>query len=342
MLSRLKIFAPALAGLVAIGGIGPAAAAEFVAKTTIVPELKAVFGEVESRTVLPARARIGGTIQEIKVTEGTEVKQGDVVGRVTDEKLALQLDAANAKIKELKSSLDNAQTQYDRVQQLFARGVSSQSQIDQARTGYNVAVNQVAAAEADKSVIEQRAREGDILAPATGRVLTVPVLVGSVIMAGEPIARIASGGYFLRLLLPERHATEIKEGGTVLIAERGQSPSKSGTLATARHGRIIKIYPEITGGRVMADVDVAGLGDYFVNERTLVWIPVGKRQVIAVPPEAVTTLHGVDYVRLATKDGPLDVAVILGETFPDDNGPKVEILTGLHDGDRVILPGNAK
>jgi RND family efflux transporter MFP subunit len=338
----MKIVAPVFAGLVAFGGIGPAAAAEFVATATIVPELKAVFGEGESRTVLPARARIGGTIQEIKVTEGSEVKQGEVVGRVTDEKLALQLDAANAKIKELKSSLDNAQTEFDRVQQLFARGVASQSQIDQARTRYNVSVSQVAAAEAAKAVIEQSTREGDILAPATGRVLTVPVRVGSVIMAGEPIARIASGGYFLRLLLPERHAMEIKEGGSVLIAERGLSPAKSGTLATARQGRIVKVYPEITGGRVTADVDVAGLGDYFVNERTLVWIPVGKRQVIAVPPQAITTIHGVDYVRLATKDGPLDVAVILGETFPDDNGPKVEILTGLHDGDRVILPGTAK
>jgi RND family efflux transporter MFP subunit len=291
---------------------------------------------------LPARARIGGTIREIVVSEGSEVKEGEIICRVVDDKLALGLDSANAKIKELRSQLENAQTEFDRTQQLFSRGVSSQSQIDQAKNKLNVAVNQVAAAEADRAVVEQRTREGNILAPTTGRVLTVPVRVGSVILAGEEIARIAAGQYYLRLSLPERYAIEIKEGGSVLIGQRGLSPLQSGGMATARRGRIVKVYPEIMAGRVTADVDVAGLGDYFVNERTLVWMPIGKRTAIIVPPEAIATRHGIDYVRVATPDGPLDVAVILGETFPDDSEPRVEILTGLRDGDRVLLPESAQ
>lgn len=341
-MAKMKVLPPAFVFVIALAGLAFAAPAEFVAKATSVPELKAVFGQVESRTILPARARIGGTIREIVVSEGSEVKEGEVIGRVVDDKLALELDLANAKIKELGFQLQNAQTEFDRTQQLFSRGVSSQSQIDLARTKLNVAVNQVTAAEAAKAVVEQRAREGDILAPTTGRVLTVPVRVGSVILAGEEIARIASGQYYLRLSLPQRYAIEIKEGGDVRIGQRGVSPLQSGDIATARQGRIVKVYPEITAGRVTADVDVAGLGDYFVNERTLVWMPVGKRMAILVPPEAVTTRHGVDYVRVATADGPLDVAVILGETFPNDSGPRVEILTGLRDGDRVLLPESTK
>jgi hypothetical protein len=60
--------------------------------------------------------------------------------------------------------------------------------------------------------------------------------------------------------------------------------------------------------------------------------------VLSVPPAAVTTLHGVDYVRIATADGDMQVAVILGESFEDSGRELVEILTGLHDGDRVLLP----
>lgn len=313
---------------------------EFSAQTTTVPELKAVFGQVESRTILPTRARIGGTVREIFITEGKEVKEGEVVGRVVDDKLALELDSANAKLKEVRSQFDNAQIEFDRTQQLFSRGVSSQSQMDQARTKLTVATNQVAAAEADKSVVAQKAREGDILAPTTGRVLTVPIRVGSVIFAGEEIARIASGQYYLRLSLPERYAIEIKEGGNVRISRRGLSPTEG--VTTARQGRIVKIYPEITAGRVIADVDVAELGDYFVNERTLVWMPVGTRKAILVPIEAIATRHGVDYVRIAAQDGPLDVAVVLGETFLGDRGAQVEILTGLRDGDHVLLPDGQK
>lgn len=315
-----------------------AQAGEFVAKQTTVPERKAVFARVESRNVVPARARIGGTIREIRVSEGSEVKEGEVIAIVVDDKLALELNAAEARVKELKSQLDNARTEYDRAQALLSRGVVSQTRVDQAKTQYDVAANQVAAAEADQAVVTQRGREGEILAPATGRILTVPVTLGSVIMAGEPVARVATGQYFLRLALPERHATEIVQGGTVLVGERGLMPSADGNSEALRSGRIVKVYPEIENGRVMADVDVAGLGDYFVNERTLVWIPVGKRQAITVPPQAVFTRHGIDYVRLAGAGGGLDVAVIKGESLELGGEDRVEILSGLRDGDKVVLP----
>ncbi|TGV95871.1 efflux transporter periplasmic adaptor subunit, partial [Mesorhizobium sp. M2E.F.Ca.ET.154.01.1.1] len=54
------------AGLVAVD----ARAAEFIVKATTVTEMKAVYGQVESRTILPARARISGTVSSIRVTEG--------------------------------------------------------------------------------------------------------------------------------------------------------------------------------------------------------------------------------------------------------------------------------
>ncbi len=311
--------------------------AEFAVHAITIPEMKAVFGQVESRTVVPARARIGGTIRKIRVSEGSEVREGDVIGVVVDDKIALQLAAADAKIAALKSEFANARTELERAEQLVAQGVATQSRLDAARTALEVATNQVAAAEADKAVIAQGAKEGDVLAPATGRVLTVPVTAGSVIMAGEPVARIATGPYYLRLSLPERHAAEIAEGAIVEVGVRGRAQASGAPGATAQ-GRIVKVYPEIADGRVIADVDVAGIGSYFVNERTLVSIPVGKRSVLAVPQKAVTSLHGIDYVRLAATDGPMDVAVILGETFESQSGTLVEILTGLKDGDRIMLP----
>jgi hypothetical protein len=152
-------------------------------------------------------------------------------------------------------------------------------------------------------------------------------------MPGETVARIAGGGYFLRLSLPERHAAQLKEGDTVLVGARGIGASEQ-----ARQGQMVKVYPEIEGGRVLADVEVDGLGDFFVGERTLVWIPVASRQVIGVPPQAVTNRSGVDYVKIATASGEMDVAVIIGETFETAGGTQVEILSGLAAGDRVVTP----
>ena len=315
------------------------AAAEYVVRPIAVPDMKAVFSQVESRRVVPARARIGGSLREIKVSEGTQVKEGEVVAIVVDDKLALELNAANAKIEALNAQQENARAEFERAQQLLARGAGTQVRLDQARMQLDVVVNQVAAAQAEKTVIEQRAREGEVLAPADGRVLTVPITLGSVVLPGEEIARIASGRYYLRLSLPERHATEIKQDAVVRIGQRGLSPAASSSIAEARPGRVAKVYPEITNGRVIADVDVDGIGDYFVNERTLVWIPVAQRSVLAVPPQVIVTRHGIDYVRIITDDGPIEIAVILGETIGTDDGSRIEVLTGLRDGDRIALPG---
>lgn len=327
-----------LALIAALLAASPAAAEDFTVHATEIAETKAVFGQVESRTVVPARARIGGTVREIHVTEGSEVEKGEPVALVVDDKIALELNAAQARIEALNSELENARSELDRAQRLIEGGYATQSRLDQAKTAYDVVVNQVAASKSEKAVIEQRAKEGEVLAPETGRVLTVPVTPGSVVLAGETVARIASGHYYLRLSLPERHASEIVEGDSVSIGRRGLTPADAGGAADQRTGRVVKVYPEIADGRVIADVEVGGLGDYFVNERTLVRIPVARRTVLAVPPEAVSTRHGIDYVRLATPEGGSDVAVILGERFEGADGPRVEVLTGLRDGDRVVLP----
>ena len=68
------------------------------------------------------------------------------------------------------------------------------------------------------------------------------------------------------------------------------------------------------------------------------WIPVDQRSAVSVPPESITTRYGIDYVSLINGAEPMDVAVITGEEFETGEGARVEILTGLRDGDRVVIP----
>ncbi|WP_421724063.1 efflux RND transporter periplasmic adaptor subunit [Bauldia sp.] len=309
-------------------------AAEFEVTPIVVDETKAVFGQVESRDPVPARARIGGTVREIRVDEGSEVAEGDVIAVIVDEKIALQRQAAEATIQALTSQLRNAETELARSEQLLDRGTATQTRVDQARTQVEVLTNQLAAAEAERAVIAVQSTEGEVAAPAAGRVLRVPVTQGSVVLPGEEIALIAGGGMFLRLALPERHAAEIVEGATVLVGDR-RDPLAPSAVETADAGKLVKVYPQIEDGRVLADVEIDGLGGYFVGERTRVWIPVGRRSVLAVPPEAIVTRHGIDYVRLADDDR--QIPVILGPSFETEGKPRVEVLTGLMAGDRVQL-----
>jgi RND family efflux transporter MFP subunit len=311
----------------------PALAAEpLVVHETEVSDRKAVIATVEPVHQLVARARIGGTIASLSVKEGDDVKAGAAIAVVTDEKLALQMQALDSRIASLKSTRDQAQTDYDRVDALAKRGVSTQAQLDQAKTNLDVAKRNLAAMQSDREVIAQQAAEGAVLAPGAGRVLSVPVSVGRVVMPGETIATLAEDKYILRLQLPERHAQFLRAGDKVLIGARGLADSDAGAM---REGRVRIVYPEIQGGRVIADVEVSGLGNYFVGERTRVYINTGKRKAIEIPASYVYRRAGVNYVKLADGD---EVVVQPGATHDDSGVKTVEILSGLVDGDKVVAP----
>lgn len=323
----------ALAALALAAGAATGMAAEEVVRPVAVVDSKAVYGRIESRFVVPARSRIGGTLVELSVTEGSVVEAGRPIARVVDEKLALQLNAADARIRAVTSQLENAKVEFDRTTALLARGAATQQRVDQLRTQVEVLTNQVNQGEAERAVVLQQATEGSVVAPAAGRILTVPIRRGSVVLPGEQVATIAAGGLFLRLAIPERHAPLLTVGSEVAIGERG-----SAEIGSASRGRIEKVYPQIESGRVTADVAVEGLPDTFVGERVLVRVPVATRQAIAVPDAAVTTRSGIDLVRIATPEGARDVAVVIGALVDTPAGPRREILTGLRPGDRVILP----
>ncbi|MBL4756193.1 MAG: efflux RND transporter periplasmic adaptor subunit [Rhizobiales bacterium] len=317
-------------------GFGVAMAAEFNVSVIDVPIRKSVFGQVRSRDLIPARARIGGTIIEINVEEGDQVEAGQVIARVVDDKIELQLGAVEASLLAVIAHLENATTNLERGQQLFSRGTIAKSRLDELQTQFDVLTSQLRASEASKDVIIEQANEGAVIAPSAGRVLSVPVTKGSVILPGELIARIAGGGYFLRLLLPERHAAGLHMGDEVLVASRGMPPENGNTPSVT--GRLVKIYPEIENGRVTADVEVETLGNFFVGERFLVSVPIGSRRVLAIPVEAITVRHGIDYVTIQHGDATIEISVIPGGTVEIENRVLVEILTGLNEGDRVVLP----
>jgi multidrug efflux system membrane fusion protein len=289
--------------------------------------MKAVVASVEPVHQLVARARIGGTVTSLKIKEGDTVAAGAEIASVADQKLFLQMQALDQRIRSQQAQRDKAKADFDRAQELLRRGVSTKVMFDQAKTALDVAERNLSAIQSDRSVIEQQAAEGSVKAPGPGRILTIPVSVGRVVMPGETIATLAEDNYILRLQLPERHARFMRAGDRVEIGERGVN-----TGAGARQeGRVRIVYPEIQGGRVIADVDVKGLDNYFVGERARVYVTTGKRDAILAPRAAVYRRAGVDFVKLANG---AEVVVQTG----DAHGEAIEILSGLHDGDVVQTP----
>jgi RND family efflux transporter MFP subunit len=321
-------FAAAL--FLAVGPIVPAVADDSitVVRETIA-DTKEVLATIESVRSPQARARIGGTLETVVVVEGDRVKKGDVIATVIDPKLKLQLVAFDSRIAALQAKLEQIGLDLDRVRRLRETGAAPQSRLDDAETQQVVTRAEVAATRADRAVVEEQVAEGRILAPDDGRVLSVKAVVGQVIMPGEPVAVLASAGYVLKLRLPERHARTIHDGDRVLVAAHG--------VSGLGEGRIVRVYPELDQGRVVADAEAAGIGDYFVGERVRVEIAAGTRETVVLPVDRLNRREGLTFVRLA---GIGEIPVQTGRPLPTAAGApeRIEILSGLTSGDVVVRP----
>ena len=243
----------------------------------------------------------------------------------------MQAKSVDARTQSAVSQRDLAKTALARQEQLFTTGAIPKARLDEARTNLEVAERALSAARADAQVLEQTRVEGDVLAPAQGRILKVNVTKGSVVLPGEAVATMAAEAYILRLQLPERHAQFIREGDEVKVAERGLGTLMPDSGDRLRTGRIIQVYPEIKQGRVSADVEVDNLGDFFVGERIRVWVGAGARDTVVVPEAYLYKRYGVSFVKLA--DGH---EVVVQPGLPQPGG--IEVLSGLEAGDMLVKP----
>lgn len=321
---RLASAALAL-GLLAANA-GPAVSEPLAIAPVTITEWKAVYGTVEARDRSPARARLGGTLVELSVSEGDTVSAGQQLARIVDDKLNFQLAALSAQSEALSAQLTNAGADLVRGEELLESGVMTKQSVDALRTQVDVLNGQIASLNAQRDVILQQAKEGVVLAPIAGRVLDVTVTKGAVVLPGEVAVVIGGGGTFLRIAVPERHALALQTGDIIQLS--GPDGDREGLLA--------RIYPLIEGGRVVADVEIAGLPDTFVGARMLVRLPVGQRDALLVPKDSIVTRAGLDFVGIKTAEGVVLRSIVRGGAQLMDGVPLVEVLSGLNAGDVVV------
>jgi RND family efflux transporter MFP subunit len=326
----------ALAAFLAISAAHAVDASQtFTVQWQDVDDLKAVYGTIRSKDLVDARVRTGGTIADLKVREGDHVAAGEVLALVVDQKLSLKRQALDAQIAALTSSQQKARSDLDRAEALRTQNIVTQANIDQLKSAYDVAANALKSSMADRDVLDMQMKEGEVQAPASGRLLRVPVTTGSVVMAGESIASIAANEFLVRIELPERHARFIKQGDPIRIGERGLSAGRQ-IIGT---GEITLVHPELLDGRVIADAEATGLGDFYVGERALVWISAGKRKAMVVPKSYIIRRGAYDFVRLSGEGTPVEVVVQLGREISGEDGvDSFEVLSGLEPGDRLVRP----
>ncbi len=308
----------------------PAWADPYTVIERVIVDYRPVVARVESGDTATARSRLQGVVTELSIDEGVQVKAGDVVARVTDDTLNPQIASLDANIAGLESRIKQNQEDLKRAESLLADGFYPQARLDEQKTALDVLERTLASTRSQRRALVARRNEGVIRAPADARVTAVNVITGSIVSPGEVIASFATLDGIIRLSLPERHAGQLTDGETITL----RLPARNGETRVAT---VVKIYPELRNGAVIADAVVTDGLKALVGERVDVLAPVGERRALVIPRHYVETRYGVDFVRVKVGERYVDAPVSLASPLPDAEG-NLEVLSGLHSGDQIETP----
>jgi RND family efflux transporter MFP subunit len=319
-------------------------------------------GYVTARRRATVSSKITGKVVEVDVEEGMAVKEGQILARLDDstQRAALQLSEAQAEaarraVTENEVRLAEAKLTLQRRIQLMKDSLSTQAEIDQAKAEVDSIAARIKAAEQQVAVAERQIalQKTDldntiIRAPFTG------IAISKDAQPGEMVSPVSAGGGFTRTgitTIVDMQSLEIEV--EVNEAYIGRVTSGQGVVAVLDAypdweipAHVITVIP--TADRQKATVlvrvgfkplDPRILPDMGVKVRFLREEPAGgqagpQRAMLLVPKSAIKT-SGTDNVVFVVRGQVVERrAIRVGGT----DGDRVEVVSGLQAGERVVSP----
>jgi len=257
--------------------------------------------------------------------------------------------AQTSLVREADAVLGEAKRNRDRVLKLSKEGVLSQSELGTVEAAYEVAVNrqrdaleearnrqaQLAQRRAEVAIAKQQLDETTIKAPFDGIVQERKASQGEYLSVGSPVATVVRGDILrLRLEVPERRASLVKEGQPVRLTVTGDT--------NLYLGEIKRLSPMLNdlSRMLVVEADVPNPGRLRSGFFAQADIVVNTDEpALTVPLDALVTFAGVEKVLTIKEGKAVERPVSAGR-----RGEKwVEILTGLKPGEAVVRdPGNLR
>jgi membrane fusion protein (multidrug efflux system) len=142
-------------------------------------------------------AKVSGVVKRIFVEEGDYVSAGQVLVKLDDEKIAVQMEQAKANLEQLRND-------YDRAQELFEESLVSAQEFQRAKYDYE---SQAAGYDLCALDLEYTS----IRSPISGVVAERLVKVGNMVLANTPVFRVTDPDPLLAVLhVPERQVGKLR------------------------------------------------------------------------------------------------------------------------------------
>lgn len=285
------------------------------------------IGTLEADQSIVVTPEISGIVTSIDFEDGQRLEQGDLIVTLNDEDLKARLQQAEAQ-------LTLSQANFERARKLVSRGSGTKRSRDEA-------LNALKSAEAQRALAQAALDKGTIRAAFSGIVGLRQVSLGQYVTPGQPIATLADvDNLRIDFRVSEIYLTEVEKGQTVDITfDALPGETFRGTVSAIDpvidvEGRAIKVRALLANNEGRLRPGLFGR----------VKIVTQTRDSIVVPEQAIISTAGSDAtgskaVFVVSEDGKAHMRPVeLGVRQPG----KVEIRSGVKEGERVITAGQMK
>lgn len=124
--------------------------------------------DIHSLRNVEIHPRVSGLLEKIYIKEGQHVSAGQLMFKINDSELQIELSKANAIYTSVVAEMKVAQVELDRVKSLVEKKVIPTSELDLSEAKFNAAKARVQQADAEKNAVAKRISYTEIRAPFAG------------------------------------------------------------------------------------------------------------------------------------------------------------------------------
>lgn len=300
-----------------------------------VPTTDTYVSTIKSRRSSTMQPQVDGNITRILVHSGDVVRAGQLLMQIDPLKQVATVQAQQGTEQQLKATFQYAQTDLARQQKLLDQGIISRQAFEQSLQAFQNAKGAVDAAAALTDTQKQQLAYYQIRAPFDGVVGDIPVHLGDYASTTTVLTTVDENKDLeAYIYLPTERALQVKIGLPVDLLD--------GTNAVVARSTVYFVSPQVDNGLqgILAKAAIPKSAERLRNGQIVnARITWGTSQVPTVPVLSVTRVGGQTFVYVAAPRGSGYAAHMVAVNLGDSVGNDYPVLSGLNQGDKVILSG---
>lgn len=302
------------------------------------PVVHSFSGKLEADKQSNLSTRIMGQISHIYVKPGQKVNKDQLLIQIRNQDILAKKAQVEASKIEASSAFESAEKDMKRYEALHKSNSASDKEMEDMNTRYKMAKAQLEAVEQMEKEVDENMRYASIRAPYSGVITSRFVEVGDLANPGMPLLSMESKSQWKVIArIPEADIAKVNLNDAVKVHFKAVKKDFA--------GQVIEINPSTTNtgnqyeAKILITIPEDCTAKLYSGMYADVFFEYGTQQLILVPESAL--VHRGQLIGLYAL-GQNGTALLRWVKTGKNFGEKIEILSGLSDGEKYVQSSESK